>query len=84
MSSTSGDTTPLEADFAAPAKIARRRRGDALGDSVSGKRRPTMAGYPVPKVPEKLRKAVQGSVDLLKQESSVAAFGVVHRKSKFG
>ena len=40
-----------------------------------------MFGYPVPKVPEKWRKGAQGMVDLLKDESSVAAFGVVHKKS---
>ena len=41
-----------------------------------------MFGYPVPKVPEKWRTAAQGSVDLLKKESSVAKFGIVRKKSE--
>ena len=41
-----------------------------------------MFGYPLPLVPEKWRKAAQGTVDLLKQESSVAAFGAINEKVK--
>ena len=39
-----------------------------------------MFGYPLPKVPKKLREGAQSSVELLKQESSVAAFGAIHEK----
>ena len=41
-----------------------------------------MFGYPLPLVPEKWRKAAQGTVDLLKQDSSVAAFGAINEKVK--
>ena len=41
-----------------------------------------MFGYPLPLVPEKWRKAAQGTVELLKQESSVASFGAIHEKVK--
>ena len=41
-----------------------------------------MFGYPLPKVPKKFRRGAQGAVELLKQESSVAAFGAVHEKAK--
>ena len=41
-----------------------------------------MFGYPLPKVPKKLREGAQSSVDSLKQESSVEAFGAIHEKAK--
>jgi len=41
-----------------------------------------MFGYPLPMVPEAWRKGAQSTVDLLKQKSSVAAFGAVHEKVK--
>ena len=37
-------------------------------------------GYPVPKVPESWATGARESVELLKQESSVAQFGVVHEE----
>jgi DNA-binding transcriptional MerR regulator len=37
-------------------------------------------GYPCPKVPEAWREGAQNSVEVLKQESSVEAFGAVHEK----
>ncbi|KAL1499022.1 hypothetical protein AB1Y20_013538 [Prymnesium parvum] len=39
-------------------------------------------GFPVPKVPKAWRQGAQQSVELLKQESSVAAFSVVHKQVK--
>ena len=39
---------------------------------------PRMFGAPVPSIPEEWRKAAQTSVEILKQESSVEAFGAVH------
>ena len=41
-----------------------------------------MFGAPVPSVPEEWRAGAQASVELLKQESSVEAFGVVHAEVK--
>ena len=41
-------------------------------------------GYPVPKVPEAWAKGARESVELLKQESSVAQFGVVHEAVMYG
>ena len=41
-----------------------------------------MFGYPAPKVPKNIVKGAQGAVDLLKQESSVEAFGAIHEKVK--
>ena len=43
-----------------------------------------MFGYPVPKVPEAVSKGAQDSVELLKQESSVQEFVVVHEEVKRG
>jgi serine/threonine protein kinase/ankyrin repeat protein len=43
-----------------------------------------MFGYPVPKVPEAWSKGAQESIELLKQESSVEDFGVVHAEVKEG
>ena len=37
-------------------------------------------GFPCPKVPEAWRAGAQDSVEILKQESSVEAFGAVHEK----
>ena len=37
-------------------------------------------GYPCPKVPEAWRAGAQNSVEVLKQESSVEAFGAVHEE----
>jgi len=39
-----------------------------------------MFGAPVPKVPEKWRTGAQSSIEVLKQESSVEKFGVVHNE----
>ena len=41
-------------------------------------------GYPCPKVPEAWREGAQNSVEVLKQESSVEAFGAVHEKVQDG
>ena len=41
-------------------------------------------GYPVPKVPETWATGARESVELLKQESSVAQFGVVHEEVMAG
>ena len=41
-------------------------------------------GYPVPKVPEAWATGARESVELLKQESSVAQFGVVHEEAMEG
>ena len=41
-------------------------------------------GYPVPKVPEAWATGARDSVELLKQESSVAQFGVVHEEAMAG
>jgi len=41
-------------------------------------------GYPVPKVPEPWATGARESVELLKQESSVAQFGVVHEEAMGG
>ena len=41
-------------------------------------------GYPCPKVPEAWCEGVQNSVEVLKQESSVEAFGAVHGKVQDG
>ena len=41
-------------------------------------------GYPVPKVPEAWATGARESVELLKQESSVAQFGVVHKEVMAG
>ena len=41
-----------------------------------------MFGYPVPKVPKNIVEGAQGAVDLLKQKSSVAAFGAINEKVK--
>jgi hypothetical protein len=41
-------------------------------------------GYPVPKVPETWANGARESVELLKQESSVAQFGVVHEEAMAG
>ena len=41
-------------------------------------------GYPCPKVPEMWRAGAQNSVEVLKQESSVEAFGAVHEKVQDG
>eukprot|EP00984_Skeletonema_dohrnii_P008445 scaffold3107_cov77-Skeletonema_dohrnii-CCMP3373.AAC.5 len=43
-----------------------------------------MFGYPAPKVPKALSKGAQESVELLKQESSVEGFSVVHDEVKRG
>ena len=41
-------------------------------------------GYPCPKVPEAWRAGAQGSVEILKQESSVEQFAAVHEKVQEG
>ena len=41
-----------------------------------------MFGYPLPKVPKDFREGAQKSVESLKQESSVEAFGSIHQKVK--
>ena len=54
----------------------------SLVNGVSGVVR--LFGYPCPKVPEAWREGAQNSVDVLKQESSVEAFGAVHEKVQDG
>eukprot|EP00964_Phaeocystis_antarctica_P073708 scaffold45242_cov72-Phaeocystis_antarctica.AAC.1 len=39
-----------------------------------------MVGFPFPKVPDEWSKGARESVELLKQESSVEQFGVVHEQ----
>ena len=43
-----------------------------------------MCGFPAPTVPKALSKGLKESVELLKQESSVAEFGVVNKEVKDG
>ena len=50
----------------------------SLVNGVSGVVR--LFGFPCPKVPEAWRAGAQDSVEILKQESSVEAFGAVHEK----
>ena len=54
----------------------------SLVNGVSGVVR--LFGYPCPQVPEVWRASAQDSVEILKQESSVEAFGAVHEKVQDG
>ena len=54
----------------------------SLVNGVSGVVR--LFGFPCPKVPEAWRAGAQDSVEILKQESSVEAFGAVHEKAMDG
>ena len=54
----------------------------SLVNGVSGVAK--LFGFPLPSVPEKWREGAQNSVEILKQESSVEAFGAVHEKVQTG
>ena len=54
----------------------------SLVNGVSGVAK--LFGFPLPSVPEQWREGAQNSVEILKQESSVEAFGAVHAKVQAG
>ena len=54
-------------------------RGMSLYNGCAGIAR--MFGVPLPGIPEEWRKTFQGTVELMKQESSVQKFGVVHKEA---